>query len=101
MGFSSRLCHKCGRSYTPTGPKQKWCTTCRPQASIVAEKVRRSIQLKTDKVAIEKNRAQARKFRKVRAEMGFIYRQFWVHKDDVEALKAVAEDLMKKRIGKE
>ena len=37
MGYKEKLCEKCGRSYLPTGPRQRFCIDCRPKVADMAD----------------------------------------------------------------
>ena len=37
MGYKEKLCEKCGRSYLPTGPRQRFCIDCRPKVADTAD----------------------------------------------------------------
>lgn len=37
MGYKVKFCEKCGKSYIPTGPRQRYCTDCKPKVADMAD----------------------------------------------------------------
>lgn len=39
MGYKVKFCENCRKAYIPTGPRQRYCDSCRPKVANMADKV--------------------------------------------------------------
>ena len=98
--FEDRPCEACGMRYAPRSAAQKYCDVCAQTVRKKAAEARYRMQRAKSLGEAAEHAEKLRVYRKRRAELGFIQRSYWVHRDDAEALQVFARMLTENRINK-
>lgn len=98
--FEDRPCEACGLRYPPRSAAQKYCDVCAQTVRRKAAEARYRVQRAKSLGEAAAHAEKLRVYRKRRAELGFIQRTYWVHRDDAEALQVFVKMLAENRINK-